>query len=156
MRDQHKSAKPMDYSTDLVDEIYDRVCSGQSLWAICADPCMPTLATAKRWLAQDPCFQDGFNLARDIYVGDLITRLYTFIKGLYLDVTSNHYRDVKELEIRFRAYWFLIDRFYPGRQSLHQPIEYLRFTTEGYYYVLIGHRISTKPGQKPRRRRRTE
>ena len=48
-------------------EIFDRLCQGEALIAICEDAHMPTTATVYRWMAHDAALREAVALAREIH-----------------------------------------------------------------------------------------
>ncbi len=51
-QDRSKRGRPSVYTDEIVDKICDRLATGESLRAICAEDGMPNRATVSRWLAR--------------------------------------------------------------------------------------------------------
>jgi hypothetical protein len=69
--------RPSIYSDGLAAEICERLASGESLNAICADPCMPTRQAVHEWVADNRAgFGDKYARARtaqaDHYADEII------------------------------------------------------------------------------------
>ena len=71
-KDPPKRGRSAGYSTEIAEIICDRLCDGESLRAICADPGMPAKATVFRWLARHPEFRRWYVLAREWQAEDLM------------------------------------------------------------------------------------
>lgn len=54
------------YCTATADEIFDRLCDGESLTAIGADPAMPCLSTIFYWRRRIPEFEQSVQIAKSI------------------------------------------------------------------------------------------
>lgn len=54
------------YCEATAERIFERLCEGQAMADICADPAMPAEMTVYRWLAQEPAFREAVALARQI------------------------------------------------------------------------------------------
>jgi hypothetical protein len=48
------------------DEVFRRLCEGESLTSICADPAMPAFSTLYYWRRQQPDFAEAMRVAREI------------------------------------------------------------------------------------------
>lgn len=57
---------PSGYCQATAERIYERVCEGEALSAVCADPAMPARSTVYRWLVEHPEFARAVRLARQI------------------------------------------------------------------------------------------
>ena len=55
--DQPKDGRTSGNDAEIAETICERVVSGESLRAICADPAMPARATVFRWLASNQEFR---------------------------------------------------------------------------------------------------
>lgn len=58
-------ARPTDFTTELADEICERLSGGESLRVICASETMPNRSTVFRWLTTYPQFCDQYRYARE-------------------------------------------------------------------------------------------
>jgi hypothetical protein len=58
--------RPPAYCQATAEIIFERLCQGEGIVAICRDPDMPAASTVYRWLAQDLTFRDAIALAREI------------------------------------------------------------------------------------------
>jgi hypothetical protein len=56
----------LQYCEETAAVVFDRVCAGEGLSRICADPDMPALSTVRRWMKLKPEFDAAIDLARDI------------------------------------------------------------------------------------------
>lgn len=54
------------YCQATAERIFERLCAGESMTDICADPTLPALMTVYRWLARVPEFREAVGLARQI------------------------------------------------------------------------------------------
>lgn len=54
------------YCRATAEAIFERLCAGEAMVAICADPAMPVASTVYRWLAREPEFREAVGLARQI------------------------------------------------------------------------------------------
>lgn len=59
------TGRPTDYTPDLAKVVCDRLASGESLRAICADDDMPGKTTVFSWLASNAEFRDQYAIARE-------------------------------------------------------------------------------------------
>jgi hypothetical protein len=50
--------RPAQYTTEIGIAICERLCDGETLRAVCADPGMPDKATVRDWLARCPEFRE--------------------------------------------------------------------------------------------------
>jgi hypothetical protein len=69
--DTNERGRPSDYDVLVAETIRNRLSSGESLRAICADPAMPGRATVFRWLAGNEEFRRSYSLARECRAEDL-------------------------------------------------------------------------------------
>lgn len=58
--------RPPVYCQATAEMIFERLCQGEGLVAICRDPDMPAASTVYRWIAQDLAFREAVTLAREI------------------------------------------------------------------------------------------
>lgn len=54
------------YCEETATEIFERLCEGEGLIAICRDPVMPVRSTVGRWLKAEPAFREAVAMAREI------------------------------------------------------------------------------------------
>jgi hypothetical protein len=54
------------YCPSIAHEVFERLCEGESLTTICADPTMPCLSTVFRWRREEAEFDDGYRLAKQV------------------------------------------------------------------------------------------
>ena len=54
------------YSLAVADEIFERMCEGESVMAICRDPAMPGFSTVYRWRRAFPEFAEAMRVAREV------------------------------------------------------------------------------------------
>ncbi|HEX4710092.1 hypothetical protein [Phenylobacterium sp.] len=59
------------YDPQVAETICARLCHGESMRGICADPAMPSIATVYQWLKEQPAFARGLPIARQIQ-GDFL------------------------------------------------------------------------------------
>lgn len=56
----------VEYSTEIVDRICERIADGESLRSICADDDMPSTTAVMKWLANDAAFVAQYARAREM------------------------------------------------------------------------------------------
>jgi hypothetical protein len=54
------------YTEETAQEIFARMCDGETLTSICADPAMPGASTVARWRLRWPEFGDALRVAREV------------------------------------------------------------------------------------------
>jgi transposase-like protein len=54
------------YSAAVADEIFERMCEGESVMGICRDPAMPGFSTVYRWRRAFPDFAEAMRVAREV------------------------------------------------------------------------------------------
>jgi hypothetical protein len=54
------------YDVDLTDAICVRLCLGETLASVCADPDMPSIGTVYNWLRAHPEFLQAYRRAREL------------------------------------------------------------------------------------------
>jgi len=54
------------YGPEIADAICDRLCVGEALQSVCADPAMPSIATVYNWLRAHPEFLADYRRAREL------------------------------------------------------------------------------------------
>jgi hypothetical protein len=54
------------YNEAAAAEIFARLCEGESLVSVCADPAMPAMSTVHAWRRRRPAFDDAIRLAREV------------------------------------------------------------------------------------------
>jgi hypothetical protein len=86
--DQPKDGRTSGNDAEIAETICERVVSGESLRAICADPAMPARATVFRWLASNQEFRQLYALARQCQAEDLADEI--------LKIADDSSRDYKE------------------------------------------------------------
>ncbi len=60
-----RSRRMLTLNDEIAEAIYQRLCFGESLPTICADPRMPGVATVYDWLRRDPKFARDYALGRE-------------------------------------------------------------------------------------------
>lgn len=64
--DHEKHRRASRFCEVTAQEIFARLCEGESLTSICADPAMPGASTVARWRARWPHFADAMRVAREV------------------------------------------------------------------------------------------
>jgi hypothetical protein len=60
------SGRTSSYCRTTAEAIFERLCAGEAMGAICADPSMPAASTVYRWMAAEAEFREAVGLARQI------------------------------------------------------------------------------------------
>ena len=58
--------RPSGYCQETCEVIYERLCAGEAMVAICSDPTMPAQSTAYKWMKEHKTFRRAVGLAREI------------------------------------------------------------------------------------------
>lgn len=60
------TGRPSRYCQETCEVIYERLCAGEAMVAICRDPTMPVQSTAYKWMMERDDFRRAVGLAREI------------------------------------------------------------------------------------------
>jgi hypothetical protein len=63
---EQSGGPPSSFCQATADEVFRRLCEGESLTAICADPAMPAFSTLYYWRRRKPAFAEAMRVAREI------------------------------------------------------------------------------------------
>jgi Bacteriophage Sf6, terminase small subunit-like len=84
--------RPAQYTTEIAMAICERLCDGETLRAVCADPGMPDKATVRDWLARYPEFRKKYESALQGRAEDLAWEVIEIVddsKGDYVEKVRN-------------------------------------------------------------------
>lgn len=60
------NGRPSSFCQATADEVFRRMCEGEAITSICADPAMPAFSTVYYWRRQQPGFAEAMRVAREI------------------------------------------------------------------------------------------
>lgn len=112
--------RPSNYTTELADQICERISEGESLRHICLDDCMPNKATVFRWLSGNKEFSDQYACARDAQADTLADEIVDIAdevsKDTYVDgdgVTRTNQEAVARSRLRVDARKWVASKLKP-------------------------------------------
>ena len=80
--------RPTDYSLELVDQICDRIATGEPLVRICREEAMPNVVTVYRWLNKYPEFSNLYAKAKDAAADTLAEEIQDIADSIPMETTD--------------------------------------------------------------------
>jgi len=80
--------RPTDYSPELVDQICDRIATGEPLVRICREEAMPNVVTVYRWLNKYPEFSNLYAKAKDAAADTLAEEIQDIADSIPMETTD--------------------------------------------------------------------
>jgi hypothetical protein len=80
--------RPTDYNPELIDEICDRIASGEPLVRICREDGMPRIVTVYRWLNKYPEFSNLYAKAKDAAADTLAEEIQDISDSMPMETTD--------------------------------------------------------------------
>jgi hypothetical protein len=102
------------YCRETAEAIFDRLCAGEGMAAICRDPQMPANMTVYRWMAKHEDFRAAVALAREIAAEGFFEKGWELAEGATPETA--YLTDVKLKHLRWHA-----GKLSPGRYGTLKP-----------------------------------
>ena len=82
--------RPTDYSPELINEICDRIATGEPLVRICREESMPNVVTVYRWLNKYPEFSNLYAKAKDASADTLAEEIQDIADQMPMERTDGN------------------------------------------------------------------
>jgi hypothetical protein len=99
--DPETGARTTKYTEATAQEIFARLCDGESMTSICADPAMPGASTVARWRVRWPEFGDALRVAREVQAERLCDQGWEMAQKVTADTATA--ARVTLAQLRWRA-----------------------------------------------------
>ena len=87
-RKKHPGGRPTDYAPALIEEICDRIASGEPLVRICKEDRMPNVVTVYRWLNKYPEFSNMYAKAKEDAADTLAEEIQDIADSMPMETTD--------------------------------------------------------------------